>query len=282
MARGRPARRGGRTPARAASTASVAASDADGIDLGEPAGRVGDERADAEPPGIGADLVGERARWRRGGVGVAGHGAGDGVERGRAVAHRAGHDVTCHQPGPRFAVVRTERHAAARRLEPEQPARAGGDADRAATVARVRERHHARRDRGGAPAARPARRTGDVPRVVRGAVRVRFRGREEPELGRVRLADDDASRGAQLGEEVRVVIGGVAERRAAAGSRGGAVHRPGTRRGPSPGSGHRGTGRRGRPSASARARGRRAGGSPRSAPGSPHRCAQRGVDQFAW
>ena len=176
-----------------------------------PPGVVSTSVADAEPAGIGAHLVGEGARRRRGGVGVARHGAGDGIERGRAVAHRAGHDVTGHQPGPRLAGVRTERHAAARGLEAEQPARAGGDADRAATVARVRERHHARRDRGGAPAARPTRRTGDVPRVVGGTVRVRFRGREEAELGGVGLAHDDASRGAQLGEEVRVVIGGVAD-----------------------------------------------------------------------
>ena len=65
--------------------------------------------------------------------------------------------VAYHEPRPRLAVVGPERDAAARGLEPEQPARAGGDADGAAAVARVAKRHHARRHRGAAAAARAAR-----------------------------------------------------------------------------------------------------------------------------
>ena len=162
------------------------------------------------------------------------------------------HHVARDEPGPRLAVVGAERHATPRRLEPEQPARAGGDADGAAAVARVRERHHARRHRGRAAAARAAGRAGDVPRVVRGAVRVRFGGREEPELRRVGLARRSRSprraawrTGTSRGRR-------CARRRGGAGCRGGAARRPGIRRGPSPGSARRGTDRRAPSSASAR------------------------------
>ena len=62
-------------------------------------------------PGIGADLVGERSRRRRGRVRVARHGAREHVERGRAVAHRARHHMARDEAGPRLAVVGTERDA---------------------------------------------------------------------------------------------------------------------------------------------------------------------------
>ena len=67
---------------------------------------------------------------------------------GRAVADRARDHVANHEAAPRLTVVGPQRHASTRGLEAEQPAHAGGDADRPATVACVRERHHARRHRG--------------------------------------------------------------------------------------------------------------------------------------
>ena len=97
----------------------------------------------------------------------------------------------------------------ASRLEAEQTARAGRDADRAAAVARVRERHHARRDRRRAAAARSAGGPVEVPGVAGGPVGVRFGRRQQAELRRVGLAHDHAPGGAQICEQVGVVGGGV-------------------------------------------------------------------------
>ena len=75
---------------------------------------------------------------------------------GRATAHRC---------------AGTDRDAAPRRLQPDEPAAARRDPDRSAAVARVRRRHHPARDRGRRPAARPARRAVGVPRVAGRSVR---------------------------------------------------------------------------------------------------------------
>ena len=152
------------------------------------AGR-GGAHADAQPSGFGADLLEERARgWRRG-VRVAGHRAREHVEHRRAVANGARDHVANDEAAPRFAVVGSQRHTPARRLEAEQPAHAGGDADRPAAVACVRERDHSRRHRGTGTAARATRAAFEVPRVARRPVGGRLGRGQQPELGRVRLAD---------------------------------------------------------------------------------------------
>ena len=160
---------------------SAAASSAAAVHAGStgtsPAGAVALSTPTAQRAGCGADLVEERPARRRGRVRVAGHRARERVEHRRAVAHRAGDHVADHESGPRLAVVGPERDAPARGLQPEQAARAGGDADRTTAVAGVRDRHHARRHRGRAAAARSTGRTREVPRVVRGAVSLRLGGR---------------------------------------------------------------------------------------------------------
>ena len=141
-------RRGGRgldvwpSDSSSAAASSAAAVHA-GID-GHQTGRRGRaQHADAQRAGVGTDLVEERPARRRGRVRIARHRAREHVEHRRAVAHGAGDHVAGHESGPRLAVVGPERDAPARGLQPEQAARAGRDADRAAAVTGVRDRHHA-------------------------------------------------------------------------------------------------------------------------------------------
>ena len=118
------------------------------IGLGHRGRRRGAE-PDAQPARVGADLVDVRARrWRRR-VRVAGHRALDRVEHGGAVAHGPREHVALHEPGPRLTDLGTERDPTTGGLEPEEAARARGDADRSSAVARVADRHHARRHRRG-------------------------------------------------------------------------------------------------------------------------------------
>ena len=112
------------------------------------------------------------------------------VQHGGAVAHRAGDDVLHHRPLPDLAEIRTGRHAAARGLEPEKAAVGGRDADRPAAVAPARQRHHAGRHGGRGTAARPARGALGVPGVARGAEEIGLGVGHQPELRRVRLAQD--------------------------------------------------------------------------------------------
>ena len=98
------------------------------------------------------------------------------------------------------------RDAPAARLEADEPAAGGGDADRAAAVVAVRHRQHARR-----PPRRPSRRRsrracargptgcGSAPRVAR------LGGRQDPELRHVRGADDDEAGVAQAPHQVGAV-----------------------------------------------------------------------------
>src|SRR4051794_22609122 len=62
----------------------------------------------------------------------------------------------------------------------------------------MRKRDHPRGHGGGAPARRPARGAAGIPRVARDAVRVRLGDRQDPELGRIGLADDDRAGAPQL------------------------------------------------------------------------------------
>ena len=90
-----------------------------------------------------------------------------------------------------------------RRLQPEEPAHARGDADRTAAVARVRRPAPCPLATAAAvPPLEPPGVARGVPRVVRGPVRLRLGRRHQPELGCVRLADDDEPRGFELLEEV--------------------------------------------------------------------------------
>ena len=91
-------------------------------------------------------------------------------------------------------VVGADRRAPARRLQADETAAARGNADRSATVVRVRGRDHAARDRGGRPPARATGRARGVPRVAAGPVGLGLGGRDEPELRRVGAADAHEAR----------------------------------------------------------------------------------------
>ena len=159
---------------------------------------------DAQPAGVGAGLVGERAggRWgpERVAVGVARHHV---EERGR-VGDGAGQRSVDREERVREWRVRD---AATRRLEPDDPAPGGGVANRAAAVRALRDGAQSRRDRRRRPARGAAAAQLRVPRVAPGRVRGRFADVRQPELGGDRLADDDESGGPDSGDGVVVVVG---------------------------------------------------------------------------
>ena len=84
--------------------------DALGVGLDRRIGR-GPGEPDAQPTGVGAELVDVGPGRRRGGVGIAGHRAVDRVEHRRGVAHRAGHDEPGHVAAPGLAHLGAERVA---------------------------------------------------------------------------------------------------------------------------------------------------------------------------
>ncbi|MDQ1122830.1 hypothetical protein QE412_001403 [Microbacterium trichothecenolyticum] len=121
--------------------------------------------------------------------------------------------------------ARTDRQAAARRLEPDDADRGGRDADGPAAVGAHRRGQQARRDRDRSAAAGPARPGGQPPRVARRCVDERLGEPGEPELGRARLSHVDGAGGVEgLGErigcrghEVRSGAGAIAGGHAGAG-----------------------------------------------------------------
>ena len=154
--------------------------------------------ADAQPAGIGADLVRVRTRRRRRGVGVAGHVA----LRARRAPPRCRArcaSTTCRttrppQPSlssgpsetrPRDGFSPTRPHMlAGMRIEPPPSLACATGTMPLATAAAE-------------PPLEPPGRARRVPRVARRAVRLGLGRRHEPELGRVRLADDHEARRAR-------------------------------------------------------------------------------------
>ena len=136
--------------------------------------------------------------------------AGD-VEEQRGVGDVAGDRAVDRQAVPGL-VQRRHRDAVALRLEAEQAAAAGGDADRAAAVGAERAADQAGGDRGRRAAARAARRAVEVPRVAGRAERRRLGERRDLELGDVGLADDHRAGGAQPPHDLGVLARGLAER----------------------------------------------------------------------
>ncbi len=155
------------------------------------------------PFGIGVELLRVGARLRRRRVGVAEDAAlaplrGSPRYRERT-SRRPARRVSPERTSP---IKRTLGDALAGRLEADEPVLRGGDADRAATVVRVRHRHHAGGDGRRGAAARAAGRVAGVPRVLRRAVGVGLGRRQDAELGHVGLADRDQAGVAEaLGEE---------------------------------------------------------------------------------
>ena len=159
---------------------------------------------------MGAELVGEPSRRRRHGVEVAGLGAVHRVEGGGDVAHRARHDEL---GGVAVHLVGRQRDASARRLEADEPAPPRRQADGAAAVVGVGDRHEAGGHRGTRAAARAAGRVVELPRVVRRAEGERLRRRLWAELRHVGLPERDqagrAEAGAKRGIGRRAMPGGM-------------------------------------------------------------------------
>ena len=80
------------------------------------------------------------------------------------------------------------------RLQPDQTALTGRDADRPTTIARVSGWNDARTDRCGRSAARPTRGVFRVPRIACPAVRFGLSRGHQAELGGVCAADEDQAR----------------------------------------------------------------------------------------
>ena len=107
------------------------------------------------------------------------------LEQGRGVAHAArDHELRRH-PHQRHPEGRAQGRAPARGLQPEEPAARRRDADRAAAVVGMRQRHHCGRDRRRGAARGAPRGAAGIERVARRpAVEDRLGGAVEAELGR--------------------------------------------------------------------------------------------------
>jgi len=173
-------------------------------DLGLLRRRVADIGADPQAPGVATDLLGEWPLRRGGRAGVAGDVAGHGVEHTGHVAHRPGDDELGGCAVPSLTELGRVRHPPPGRLEPDDPARAGGVADRAPAIAGVGDRDHARRDGGGGATTRAPDNAVEAPRVARRPERVGLGGGREAELRRVGLADEHEPRLPQPGAQLAV------------------------------------------------------------------------------
>ena len=110
------------------------------------------------------------------------------------------------QPG-RVEVQRALRHPPAGGLQPDQPAHAGRDADRAAAVAALRDGDEPAGHRRGRTAARSPGEPAGVPRRARRRTDVGLGVAGQPELGGGRLAQADRAGLAQQPDDVVVDVG---------------------------------------------------------------------------
>src|SRR5579871_5859271 len=112
-----------------------------------------DVESDAKSPRIGAYFFDERplAGWRP--IGVAGRWSTGGVQERGAVANAPGNGMAGGKSAPAFAHIRPGGVAPTCRLQPEQAAVRGRNADRAAAVRGMGGGHHAGGDRRGSTPA---------------------------------------------------------------------------------------------------------------------------------
>ncbi len=149
------------------------------------------------------DCVSERARRRRRHPRVARHVARHRVQRSRGVAHGAHERALFAEPAPELRMRGSERGPAARAFEADQSAEGGGNPDRSAGVAAVRNRHDARRDRCGRAAARSAGDARRVPRIAGRAPRARLGRERRAPLRDGGLRERDQACRAELRRHVR-------------------------------------------------------------------------------
>ena len=170
--------------------------------------------ADAQPPGIAADLVGERASRPGQTIGITEGGPGGGVQEDGAIADRPGEGVLAGPAVDRVAVLRPERVAGSGRFQPEQAAPRRRIADRTPEIVAVRHRHHPRRHCRGRATTGSTGRPGRIPRVAGRAMQDGLTRRRHPELRGIGLAHNDQSRTPQPEDELRVEVRDVAAQEA--------------------------------------------------------------------
>ena len=171
--------------------------------------RVLRQQADPQRARIGSHLVRIGTGGRRDPIGIARHRALHRIQHGGGVAHAAREDELEGHAAPHLADVGSQRDARPRRLQADQPALAGGVANRAAAIAAVGEGNHAGRDRCCRSPARAAARMIRIPGTSAWAVGPRFGGGPGAELGNVGAAHHDDTGGRELLHQVRRRLGPI-------------------------------------------------------------------------
>jgi hypothetical protein len=143
-------------------------------------------------------------------IGVSDAGAFDRVESDRCIADTSRDDPFANEPVPLVPKIGAQRDPPATRLQTDQPARAGGDPDRAAPVVGVGNGDHAGGHRRGTATARASRRMSRVPGVAGRAESLRLGGRSESELGGVGATDRNQSSRLETRAQHRVMRGAKA------------------------------------------------------------------------
>ena len=110
-------------------------------------------------------------------------------------------------PCPTFTEIRPERITSAGRLEAEQPAAGRRNPDRASPITGVCRRDHASRDRSSRPATGPAGNPAGVPGIQSRAVQHRLCREVEPQLQRVRTAQNHQAGSFESSYDLGVVFG---------------------------------------------------------------------------
>ena len=182
---------------------------------------------DPQLAGLRANFGQERAVQRRSPVRVADIWSRCRVQQRGAVPHGQGKAVLDDQAVHHVARVRSQRVAAARGLESNQPAAGRRNPDRPAPIAGMRQGHNPSRDRRGGTAAGSARSPLEVPRIAGRPERMRLRGGRQAQFRRVGLPDADQAGPFVAGNDLAVVIGRhLAQQSCAVRSRDARVGRP--------------------------------------------------------
>ncbi len=137
-------------------------------------------------------------------AGCAGIGAGDRVEDRGNVAHAAGLDELDGQAAQWVGRHRPGGNAVAGGLEADETVARGRNADRAAAIAGVCDRHQPCRHRGARATAGAAGAAARVPRVAHGTKQLVLRRRRVAELGRLRGSRVDEAGAAEARHQLAV------------------------------------------------------------------------------
>ena len=138
------------------------------------------------------------------GIRIARHVTVNGVERRCRIAHRARDDEIGCDAVERIGKKRALAETSARWLQSDKSAGTGRDTDRTSAVIGMRQRNNSGGDRCRRSARRTAGRVGEVPRILRGAVKLGLGRCDEPEFGNVRHAKQVQSRGFEFLHEIAV------------------------------------------------------------------------------